>query len=212
MDNSQKWKKFPKRSDSFICSSSCSYASDFGKLYVAFPIDGTKIGICPNFDIWTASEHEFGGDYSLINNTIKGFANDLGVKINDDDYKSFLYSIDELTKKIKMDKMEAQKLAQKYKKITFLDSNKIIEKIIKNVDNIKDTIESFFSPKEFELQTTKNFNPPNNREIWFSGKCVFVTTETMEMGPLTVNDYYKNKNAGNIDIKDMSINEFIKAL
>ena len=51
-DNSPQWAAYPKRSESFICSNSKWTASSYGEVYVAFPIDGTIIGQCPDSDMW----------------------------------------------------------------------------------------------------------------------------------------------------------------
>ena len=206
MDNSAQWKKYPKRSESFICSSSSSYASDFGYLHVAFPVNGTKIGICPGFDLWAASEKEFGGmDYGDINRVIKTLSFYYKIEIDDSDYKSFLRSIDKLGKNVKPEVIEKQRW--------WGSEKKFVEKIIRNAENLSNFIQSVFSPEKFELQTMKNFDPPSNREMWFSGKCVFVNADSaIHMGPDRINDYMKYKKAGNPDIENLTVNSFIREL
>lgn len=55
MDNSPYFKDYPKRSRSLICTTSKevagSYAKDRG-IYVIFPLNGARIGLCPDGDIW----------------------------------------------------------------------------------------------------------------------------------------------------------------
>jgi len=65
IDNSAEWAKFPKRSRSFICSVDISNASRYGSAYAVFPYDYTKIGVCPDQDIWASfgrSSDYFGFD------------------------------------------------------------------------------------------------------------------------------------------------------
>lgn len=53
IDNSPRWSKFPKRSQSFVCSTSKATAGAYGTaLFAVFPFNGTPIGICPRNDIW----------------------------------------------------------------------------------------------------------------------------------------------------------------
>jgi hypothetical protein len=51
IDSSPYMKGWPKRSKSFICSTS-NYAGEFGKTYAIFPVDNARIAVCPGFDIW----------------------------------------------------------------------------------------------------------------------------------------------------------------
>lgn len=50
MDNDPAWGIFPKRSQSLICES--SFQRGMSGLFLVIPEDGTKIGVCPNQDIW----------------------------------------------------------------------------------------------------------------------------------------------------------------
>lgn len=66
MDILPSWQGWPRRSRSVICSDSTEYAggytgpserwstdnSNLGALYVVLPKDGSKIGVCPQQDIW----------------------------------------------------------------------------------------------------------------------------------------------------------------
>lgn len=54
IDNSPRWKDFPKRKNSIICTTSINTANDYGYTYVVIPYDGAKIGVCPNNDIWNS--------------------------------------------------------------------------------------------------------------------------------------------------------------
>lgn len=53
IDNDSKWKAYPKRSESFICTTDEYYARNYGgNVYNVFPVNGTKYGICPDIDMW----------------------------------------------------------------------------------------------------------------------------------------------------------------
>ena len=54
-DHSPYMQGWPKRSQSFICSSGTSYARGYGYgggLYALFPFNGVKIAVCPERDMW----------------------------------------------------------------------------------------------------------------------------------------------------------------
>jgi hypothetical protein len=53
MDNSENWKDYPKRSKSIICTTSESYASDFGEVYRVIPLkENALFGRCDEADIF----------------------------------------------------------------------------------------------------------------------------------------------------------------
>ena len=89
MDNSNVWKKYPKRSHSLICSTDERYASDFGdgETYSIFPQNNASIGVCPGSDIWGAGfykDHNFGTIVDHINAII----NKDVIKVDKADYDS----------------------------------------------------------------------------------------------------------------------------
>lgn len=54
IDSSPDFAQFPKRSKSLICSTNLHRAQDYGMsgVYAIFPVDGSKIGVCPGADMW----------------------------------------------------------------------------------------------------------------------------------------------------------------
>lgn len=55
--NVESWAKYPKRNQSLIGSTSMADAAHFGEMFLLFPEDGAKIGICPRRDIWDSFEN-----------------------------------------------------------------------------------------------------------------------------------------------------------
>lgn len=53
-DNHPTWKKFPKRSKSWICTTKYSYSTNYGYPSFVFPIGNPTVGICPSNDIWSS--------------------------------------------------------------------------------------------------------------------------------------------------------------
>lgn len=52
IDNSKKWAKYPKRSQSLICTTGIEGARSFGNPFIVVPYDGATIGVCPTDDFW----------------------------------------------------------------------------------------------------------------------------------------------------------------
>lgn len=60
------WKDYPKRSRSFICTTSSHTATMYatGKVYLVLPENGAKIGVCPMEDIWDSFNQNLNFDLS----------------------------------------------------------------------------------------------------------------------------------------------------
>lgn len=52
LSNAGSWEKYPKRNQSLVGSTKNNDASPFGEVFLLFPEDGAKIGVCPMRDIW----------------------------------------------------------------------------------------------------------------------------------------------------------------
>lgn len=57
IDNSEKWKSFPKRGQSLICTTDYETAYGYGPMYVVLPVSDPVIGVCAKGDFW------YGFDY-----------------------------------------------------------------------------------------------------------------------------------------------------
>jgi hypothetical protein len=57
--NLPSWRRFPRRDSSLICTTNSmvagNYSGMFGGLYIIFPVNGSKIGICSHNDMWSQS-------------------------------------------------------------------------------------------------------------------------------------------------------------
>lgn len=52
IDNSRKWKDFPKRRQSYICTNNISTADGYGDVQVVIPYDTAHVGVVPADDMW----------------------------------------------------------------------------------------------------------------------------------------------------------------
>lgn len=174
---SEKWKKFPPRNKSLICSSSIEYAEGYTygeNLYIVFPENGTKIGVCSKKDIWISFKN------SNVKN-LSEFAKDMTFAVirwseiknikGDFDYKLSLFLKQTLND---MDSIIDQKI--RFSNTAYF----------KNIDKntiIYDALEQILDPdkNDFMISDTSQISSlPKNKEVWFSGKCVLVKYNLMK--------------------------------
>lgn len=120
------WKDYPKRSNSFICSTDMSYAAGFGYLHMVLPVGITKIGVCPENDMW--SSFNFDQDNSDAIPFVNHLLHNIAAILNDETGKEYNFQSNNLEselEKIINDVDEAIK-------------DKSIDKIISNIDYVDD--------------------------------------------------------------------------
>jgi hypothetical protein len=169
--HSANWKMFPRRDHCLVCSTSSYYANNYGTLYMVFPADGTKIGICPEQDFWES----FRG-YGKIK-SMGSFAD-------------FMEHVMVTSKKSNMDEFLNKPISDCSFKDDWTHIKTVLSKTqyFSNVrDPIRTTVGQALNDK---LDPLKNgfslFEPgqihliPNNKEVWFSGKCVIVQASTFK--------------------------------
>lgn len=69
MDGAEEWKNFPKRSSSYICSTSEATASGYSKPHIVIPFDSAIIAAAPVHDLWIAFSHSA---HRLFNGILDG--------------------------------------------------------------------------------------------------------------------------------------------
>jgi len=96
IDNLPNWSAFPKRSRSMICSTNRKYASEYGQLYLVLPLNGAKIGITGERDIWdvTVKNPETCCYCDTLRHVNYWFQD---VEVNDTSWNTFLASISQNT-------------------------------------------------------------------------------------------------------------------
>jgi hypothetical protein len=73
MENMEEWQKYPRRSQSLICSTTTSYAGSYGATFAIIPYDTAKIGACASMDFFDTIEKEMGVDVPTYNSNIYQF-------------------------------------------------------------------------------------------------------------------------------------------
>lgn len=166
MDNSPYYAGFPKRSNSLVASSKMNYATSFGgTLYALFPFDGTRIGICPELDIWNtmAKLPEFSNS---LHPSFEGIA---------DFCRNYLYLADTAWDTF----VTTVHLPRVEKELRYHSQGKI------GSEDFIEVLQRGMAPANtgMRVMTMKGYaaNPPEHScEVWFSGKCFAIERSLWE--------------------------------
>lgn len=166
---------YPLRSKSVICATNDQHAfvSSYGTPYVIIPYNDVSLAVCDNEDI-----------YYSYNNTIEMQTINITVRLNDllnaprrkvyksiDDIKDDVSKLNNEVIEKRFAESERYKPLIDYIEIDLLKSG--------DVDKITNKIVSIYDPKHYEFELTNNSNVGKyeEREVWFSGKCVAIKEE-----------------------------------
>lgn len=67
VDNLPSWKRFPKRSQSIICSTNFANAQSYGPIHLVYPTDQCDIGVVPSMDMWDGFQKRMRSDIPVFN-------------------------------------------------------------------------------------------------------------------------------------------------
>lgn len=159
MDNDPSWEEYPKRSKSFICSTEYSYASAFGVPYVVIPLENQEIGVCPSMDFWES----FVNFPASINRMISDLARFyLKRPISQTNYNEFHNDLNDISKSIPLD--------------PHVVAVKDFEEMGYNIgDSLYDFYVKLIDPRKNNFKITTDISSiPDDREVWLSGKVLFI--------------------------------------
>lgn len=188
MSNLESWKAFPPRNRSLICSTDYEYPAKFGKVYSVFPLDGFKLGICPEEDLWIAFHYLFGElkpihRMNQFNGAILDFVafiqknveHDLNINIETLKDTSNIQEIQEVFHVIDMeiDGLSPKELADLRTKSSnpfakyYLIPTKVNQGMMKAIDQLLDPDHNGFFTQTNNI-TTGNF------EAWTDSPCIMI--------------------------------------
>lgn len=168
LDNSEKWKAYPKRTASVMFSDSSDIASMYGTtIYYIFPPNNAKIGICPWPDFWDVFKYQDSKTYYTltihgINNFLQYFSTRVFARnVNLNSYEEFKNDIDQIEK-------YARKINLETAKIPTTTSN--VLRTIMNVTEFKnysffDFLEDFIKPNPGGSDFRFNFIATNTNKL-----------------------------------------------
>jgi len=201
-DNAPAWKDYPKRSKSIICSTNKHRASGYGDVYIVFPFDSAKIGVCSSYDYWfsfpflkkatgikdmDAFNYQL---YSIFNiDYIKKYTGDIENAYTYDDLKILFHLFDdfvemsdnELETEMEADAEESGEEFEPPDHSVTLEllheenGNIILLKEYEKFMNMEKYIRYLLDPKKnkFELKKIGD-RLPKNKEVWTDSDSVLV--------------------------------------
>jgi len=183
MDNSEKWKKYPKRSESLICSIEDPLWDK--SVFRVIPFDNSKWGVCSQNDMWIslpyAKERYKITAYNFID--FLGDLNEIIYKNNnipDNDYDFFKEHIMELEMRIKQNKNIINKnMTIIYKESLYILFTEYFDKNLSMFDyfeDVFDPIKNKFELLNYDEVVNMEVNIPSvhGKEIWTDSKCILV--------------------------------------
>jgi len=163
MDNSPYLKNYPKRSKSFIGSTSFTVARSYGEPCAIFPVNGTKIAVCPYMDLWDTKL-----DLRPVGGPQKGGIDAINYYLSELGFDQKTYG-------------DLVAYGNNPKTQEFIDTTHYIREENKIPANkIISYLQEQLSPDQagFKLLDISQLGEDEfNKEIWFSGPCVVVPYE-----------------------------------
>jgi hypothetical protein len=180
IDNSPKYKNYPKRSKSLICTNKITTTGPFGSPMAIIPFNDAKIGVVNAPDIWDKSI-VFGGKRTYISdindyfNILKKFG------LSDTDWQSFI----DFDKKLKTDKKFKNSVEKGVNDnpIKSLLDDDFVDKVIKMYDDLGFEL---LTPKQYEKRPTTS----RETEMWIGGEVVCLSESIFK----TLCNEFKNEN------------------
>ena len=182
--NLYSWKKYPKRNKSIICTTNYNEAKNRNNKpfpYRIFPVDGSDIGVCPEWDIWDSFKDALDGndleDFNYILNTFLEKNLPSGIlwgQRADVDYSIFVKQCDLIDK---IPKSDINALDFKSS-----DSRQWLYDWIESDEPFLYYLSQLLSPDKngFKLVKSGAKNLDSKVEVWTAGECIMVLDNKVE--------------------------------
>lgn len=197
-----RWNKFPKRSRSFICSSSEAYAGGYGSPALVIPFDSANVAICPSDDFWNSFESNQYPTLQSLNSHADLFMQIYFNKIlNFSDLNSaekLRKIFSKITDKSINEKIQILELKEQEGTISrmekyFLDSKKHIQKKLEGGISLADLYDKILTPNKFKFGSLESLSKlPYDREVYFQGKGIFIGTNLKENDQVQLLEFFKD--------------------
>lgn len=177
LSNLPSWKDYPPRDKSLICTTSYDNAEhrqngDFPLRVL--PVDGSKIGVCNECDIWEGFKITVRSSMQGFNRAMYELFDRNGVKTRNTDmiYSTFVKACNEIDKVRDTGEHDLDIGNNWHNKEWIIDYKDAESKLI-------DFLDFLLSPGEnyFRLVTT-GATIPNDREVWTDGESILIRTSS----------------------------------
>ena len=189
------WKKYPRRSESFICTTSFEDADAYGDRHYVIPFGNPDVGICPSGDMWTsfnkldeidseAGIPDFNGAIHEIYCALYNVEKDNIPTGELPVMKKLIKDVNEILD----DKKKVTKILKKMEDATQKMGNAnisswIIRESVKTKDMLL-ALDKLLNTKTNEFELLKPIQllnaPTMHREVWFSSQAAFIFADDEE--------------------------------
>lgn len=180
MDNHPLWKSYPKRSESFICTTDMNKADIYGSRFAVFPVDGSNIGVCPSRDLWdsfSALRYDSLSDFTKLIYRMLSYAQDyINVNYADDNWPTFVRQSETLEKWLHEDYDDTayDSVEDTSEQKRWIDNFNYSQIFLKYFEySIIEMMEQVVNPDDFKLIKSGD-SVPRSSEVWTDGQCIFV--------------------------------------
>lgn len=161
------WKKFPKRSESWPCTTNINRADEYGKIYRVFPFGNPDIGVTYRHDFWDIIP-ERGVDVNSVNRKLAQIFN-----VISDDHPANEKELLRLIKKADQKYSDRNKLV--IKEVNELKKYTKLSKKRQKEMTLMDTLLYLLSVERSLVQVKKLSElVPESGEVWFSDRALFI--------------------------------------
>jgi len=167
-DNSPAWKKYPKRSQSLICTTDMFTASNYGYEYVVLPYDGAKIGVAPMEDYWFSFDNITGIDsLDSFNYQLERLFKQINIPLSDASYSKIQRAFNDFDIIFGYDDESLNIL---------IDDNFSILDGYDDYNDMMEFIQETLDPDNngFRLITIGDKLPNGDNELWTDSKCILI--------------------------------------
>ena len=181
MSNDPLWSKYPKRSESIICSTSEMGSSSYGRLYMVIPPDSFRFGVVPASDVWYGFEHGISNlDFSYMDQFNNALRNMI-FKIFPDANLNMINTYEGLKKAL-------EEITYETLKTTSTDRNRLYEfirnklKTNPNINAYDVVMNEILHPEKngfWVLNSNTEFSklPDATSEIWTDNTCILINSD-----------------------------------
>jgi hypothetical protein len=170
------WQDWPKRTKSFICSTSISYTKGYGQSFRVIPLKHTGFAISNREDFWYMLPNNFPGTVSNFNEIIHDILLKVRVSLKmwdidpdllDDNPLDLIDTLDKISNIYKNNQEIKNKLALTY------NENLLLTQIANK--GIKEFLNTELDPnKNGKLIYEVSNLPTGMHEVWFEGEALFI--------------------------------------
>ena len=186
IDNSEPWSNYPDRSDSLVCTTSKTKASDYGSVYRVVPFPGAKVGVTPKSDIWDSFSHLENqvdiDDLQHFNHSLRKLGEAcIGREVSDESWSSFKKDLSHIAKCDSFSQMyqtgECPPKINQFITPFKLNIKSLAEYFYPNYTSLVEMFEDLLHPAKNNFEK-KGFDPnvtlPKDVEVWTDSPALLI--------------------------------------